>query len=242
MARREELLEQLGETVFALMMEEVIRVEGRKALEENERLNADESFVVPEETYRKGLSTIKKCFSKNTRQTTMRTMSKLISRVAVFVLILLLLFTTAFATIPEFRATTMNLIAEVFDDRTRIGIRAVEQSETESDSLVGWVPEGFELMDKGRSDDAVWEKYGDSEGSSIEANICFQDSLIWELDTEEAEIKTIVVGEYSAMIIYKGELLQFVCPVKESNRVYYIRGVGICEETVLQMAKSMKIA
>ena len=115
MTRREDLLERLEETVFALMMEEVISVEGRKALEENERLKADKSFVVPEETYRKGLSTIKKHFSRNTRQATVRTMSKLISRVAVIVLVLLLLFTTAFATIPQFRRGALNLLVEVFD-------------------------------------------------------------------------------------------------------------------------------
>ena len=40
------------------MMEEFAKEEGRKALEENERLKNDESFVVPESAYCKGLATI----------------------------------------------------------------------------------------------------------------------------------------------------------------------------------------
>ena len=43
---------------FAQMMGEVAREEGRKALEENERLKKDETFVVPESTYRKCLASI----------------------------------------------------------------------------------------------------------------------------------------------------------------------------------------
>ncbi len=49
---------QLEETIFAQMMEEVAKEEGRRALEENERLKNDESFAVPESVYLKGLATI----------------------------------------------------------------------------------------------------------------------------------------------------------------------------------------
>lgn len=238
MARREDLLEQLEETVFALMMEEVAKIEGRKALEESERLKNDESFAVPETTYRKGLDTIRRHFSKNSRRTAMRTMSKLISRVAVIVLILLLLFTTAFATIPEFRAKTMNLITEVFDDRTRIGIREVAQRETVNDSLLGWVPEGFELVDKGRSDDAVWERYNNFDGAFLEVNIFFRGALLWEVDTEDAVVENVIVNDYPAMMIFKKDCIQFVCPIEEKH-VYYIRGEAVSEEVVLQTAESM---
>ena len=62
MNRREDLSEQLEETLFAQMMKEVAKEEGRRALEENERLKNDEGFVVPESVYLKGLSTIKKHF------------------------------------------------------------------------------------------------------------------------------------------------------------------------------------
>lgn len=51
-------LERLADMKFAQMMKEVAREEGQKALEENERLKKDETFVVPESTYRKCLATI----------------------------------------------------------------------------------------------------------------------------------------------------------------------------------------
>ena len=242
-ARREDLLEQLEETVFALMMEEVAKIEGRKALEESEQLKNDESFAVPETTYRKGLDTIRRHFSKNSRRTAMRTMSKLISRVAVIILILLLLFTTAFATIPEFRAKTINLITEVFDDRTRIEFVDIEQraSASENDSLVEWVPEGFELIDNGESNIAVWEKYGNLEGFHVEVNVYCGDDVTYEVDTEHAIVEKMEVKGYSAMIVSKEDIIQVVIPVIKDERIYYVQGRGLDRDTVLRIVEGINI-
>lgn len=243
MARREELLEQLEETVFALMMEEVISAEGRKALEENERLKNDESFVVPETAYRKGLDTIRRHFSKNARRTTMRTMSKLIPRVAVIVLILLLLFTTAFATIPEFRAKTMNLITEVFDDRTRIEFGEIEQREStiENNSLAGWMPDGFELVDKRETDVVIREKYKSQNGATIDVYVSLSNGLSWELDTENAAVKDVVVNGCPAIMIFKENDIQVVWSAKESKNVYYIRGEETSAEVISRVAERVNI-
>lgn len=243
MARREELLEQLEETVFALMMEEVAKVEGRKALEENKRLKNDELFAVPETTYRRGLDTIRKHFSKNTRRTALRTMSKLISRVAVIVLILLLLFTTAFATIPEFRAKTMNLITEVFDDRTRIEFGEIEQREStiENNSLAGWMPDGFELVDKRETDVVIREKYKSQNGATIDVYVSLSNGLSWELDTENAAVKDVVVNGCPAIMIFKENDIQVVWSAKESKNVYYIRGEETSAEVISRVAESVNI-
>lgn len=242
MTRREELLEQLEESVFALMMDEVAQEEGRKALEENERLKNDESFVVPKSTYRKGMTTIKQHFSQKNRGTTMRTVSKIVSKVAVIVLVLLLLFTTAFATIPEFRVKTLNLIVEVFDDRTRIefgdGTPAAQAEET--GRIVGWVPEGFALVEQSKTKFTVRETYENLEGASVNVYIN-RSTSIWEVDTENATIEDVLVNGCPAMIISKGNLVQFVCPVRESECVYYVKGEEVSEDIVMRVAESMDI-
>ena len=242
MTKHEILLERLEETVFALMMDEVAKEEGRKALEENERLKADECFVVPETTHRKALATIRRHFSQQNRRAVMSTTSKVISRVAVIVLVMLLLFTTAFATIPEFRAKAMNLIIEVFDDRTRIvfGDSAPEARVGEDESIVGWVPEGFELVERRESDFVIWEKYIDSNKALIEVDVSFT-APVWEMDTENATVENIVVSGRAAMIISKGNLVQLVCPVRESECVYYVKGEKVSEDIVICVAESVNI-
>lgn len=243
MTKREILLERLEETVFALMMDEVAKEEGRKALEENERLKADECFVVPETTYRKALATIRRHFSQQNRRAVMRTTSKAISRVAVIVLVMLLLFTTAFATIPEFRRETLNLIMEVFDDRTRIefGESIPETHTGENESIVGWIPEGFELVESSETRYTKKEKYVNLDGSSIEAYICFSGRIAWEVDTENARAENVTINGRSAMMIFKGNDIQVVCPVMESECVYYVRGEELSEDIVMRVAESVDI-
>ena len=242
MTKCEILLEQLEETVFALMMENVAKEEGRKALEENARLKADESAAVPEAVYRKGLATIRRQFSQQNRRVIMRTTSKVISRVAVIVLVMLLLFTTAFATIPEFRSKTLNLIVEVFDDRTRNEFRdsIPEERTGENENLVGWIPDGFKLVDKGESSIASWEKYSNSAGAFVEANICASAGA-WELDTEDAIVESIMINGYPALIAYKKNDVQVLCPLLEKECVYYVRGEGVSGEIVLRVSESMNI-
>ena len=243
MTKREILLEQLEETVFALMMEDVAKEEGRKALEENERLKEDECAAVPVTVYRKGLATIRRQFSQQNRRVIMRTTSKVISRVAVIVLVMLLLFTTAFATIPELRTKTLNLIVEVFDDRMRIefGDSISEASAEERESIVDWIPEGFELVDKGESDVAVWERYSNSENALLEATIYSGKGNVYEIDTEDARVEKIEVCGYPATMVFKEESIQLTVPVLESKRVYCVRGKEVDKGTILQMAEGMDI-
>lgn len=242
MTKREILLEQLEETVFALMMEDVAKEEGRRALEENERLKVDECATVPVTVYRKGLATIRRQFSQKNRRVMMRTTSKVISRVAVIVLVMLLLFTTAFATIPEFRGKTLNLIVEVFDDRTRIelGESAPEARAGENERIAGWVPEGFELVERGETLFSIWETYKNLDDAVVE--VCINSSTsIWEFDTEKATVENIVVNGRPAMMIFKGELVQFVCIVRESERVYFVKGDKVSEDIVMRVAENVDI-
>lgn len=173
----------------------------------------------------------------------MRTTSKVISRVAVIVLVMLLLFTTAFATIPEFRSETLNLIMEVFDDRTRIrfGESTPEARTAENERIAGWVPEGFELVDKGESNISAWEKYIDSKDAFIEANIYYSEGLAYGVDTEDAFVEDVMVNEHAAKMIFKNDDIEIICPVVESMRVYHIRGENVDSDTVLRVAESMSI-
>lgn len=243
MTKREILLEQLEETVFALMMEDVAKEEGRKALEENGHLKADESAAVPETVYRKGLATIKRHFSQQNRQVIMRTTSKVISRVAVIVLVMLLLFTTAFATIPEFRSKALNLVMEVFDDRTRIELRdsIPEERTGENENLVGWIPDGFELVESGKTGSATWERYSNSEGAFVEANVYNGTKRACEVDTENAVIEEVTVNGYQAIIVLKGNSVQIVCPIAEEKRVYYVRSGQVNKDILLRVLESMDI-
>lgn len=81
MTRREMLMERYEDALFALLMNEVAEAEGRKALEENQRLCDSGEMVIPEAVHRRCLRTIaRKTAQKDVRRFG-RTLSKAASKV-----------------------------------------------------------------------------------------------------------------------------------------------------------------
>ena len=62
MNRRDELRERYEDALFAFLMEDVIETEGKKMLEENERLKQDPLAAVPEAVDYRCIQTIKRGF------------------------------------------------------------------------------------------------------------------------------------------------------------------------------------
>ena len=60
MNRRDELRERYEDALFAFLMEDVIETEGKKMLEENERLKQDPLAAVPEAVDYRCIQTIKR--------------------------------------------------------------------------------------------------------------------------------------------------------------------------------------
>ena len=67
MNRRDELRERYEDALFAFLMEDVIETEGKKMLEENERLKQDPLAAVPEAVDYRCIQTIKRGFAKERR-------------------------------------------------------------------------------------------------------------------------------------------------------------------------------
>lgn len=63
MNRRDELRERYEDALFAFLMEDVIETEGKKMLEENERLKQDPLAAVPEAVDYRCIQTIKRGYS-----------------------------------------------------------------------------------------------------------------------------------------------------------------------------------
>lgn len=112
MNRRDELRERYEDALFAFLMEDVIETEGKKMLEENERLKQDPLAAVPEAVDYRCIQTIKRGFAKERRHTVGRITYRVLNRVAMIAVICALLFVTAFAASSEIRSKTINLLIE----------------------------------------------------------------------------------------------------------------------------------
>lgn len=64
MKTREQLQEEYGDALFALLMYDLAAEEGRRALEENERLQNDPNAEVPKDVQQRDLQLINRIFFK----------------------------------------------------------------------------------------------------------------------------------------------------------------------------------
>lgn len=205
MTRREQLQEQYEDAFFALLMDDLAVDMGKKAKEENEILMRDPQFAVSKTARRRCLKAIKNCFAYQTAHDFVRFSGKLISKVAVAVLLAILLFTTAFATYEPFRRGILNSIITTFEDHTELRF---DTSAVSSCQFIepGWLPEGYELKSTQHSQFMLNQVYAKSDESEIEVTVSDISGGTENIDTENANICFVDVRGYTAMTMQKDYL------------------------------------
>ena len=181
MTRREELQEAYEDAMFALLMDYVAESEGKKALEENRALQEDPDAEVPQEVRRACLKEINRAFRKQSARSVGRITMKVINKVAIVALVGTLLFSTAFAVSPEFRAGTLNMLVNTLNESVdfQFSSGSVPEKSSLEDLKPSWVPEGYELVEE--------DNFGGSGTTTI--------------DTENAKITPITIYGIPAYLI-----------------------------------------
>ena len=248
MTRREMLMERYEDALFALLMNEVAEAEGRKALEENQRLCDSGEMVIPEAVHRRCLRTIaRKTAQKDVRRFG-RALSKAASKVAIIALVGMLTFTTVFAASDDFRVRTLNFIIATFDDRAEIRlppeqIDPAHQAHTVPQFSVGWLPEGFALIDAGENQSTVWANYkNDETGASISI---FGNDLTAggvSVDTEDTQALSVQLHGGNALLIEKNNIIQVRWQYSEKSAwLFSAIGQNMNRDTLLKVAESTTI-
>ena len=247
MTRHDELFENYEDALFMLLMAEVSEEEGKRYLEESERLNQDPSAEVPESLDRKCRGVIKRAFAKNKRREVARVFRKVLVKVAVVALVSMLLFTTAYALIPVVRITTLNLLIVVSDVATTLtfGVEAGSVISVVPDDMFGYsipdVPDGFILANQGSDSRFAWMTFENDEGASIIFDIGGSATTVFSVDTEDADnIEHITIHGYEGMVIEKGARVHIVWG--DTDRAVFVNVicVNVDRETAMDMANGMR--
>ena len=248
MTRHDELYENYEDALFALLMAEIAEEEGKRYLEENERLNNDPDAEVPESLDRKCRKIIKREFDKKNRYEAFRVARKVLNIVAIVALVSMLLFTTAYALVPEARIRILNMLIEVSDVATSLtfgGNTGDITSITPDDSYFGYTipvaPEGFSTTDKGSSRQSVWVTYEDANGSEISFYISGGLTSELSVDTEDADsVEQILIHGYEGLLIVKGERIHVVWGDTDQNKFVNVICTNTDVDTVISLANNMR--
>ena len=244
MTRREQLQEQYEDALFALLMDELATTEGQAALEENERLKNDPEYAVPTDVRQRCLKTISRCCAKKTLRRTGKVLCRGFSRVAVIGMICMLLFTTAFAASPTFRANTLNLVMEIFEDSTAISF---SNSNSENSSFledfnvdVNWVPEGYTLVDQSEDSFLSSLRYRSETGDEILINIFKGENGVLNIDTENAQVEPVTIQGCDGLLVLKDGDAQLAWG--NENGPYQVGIIAKNSETEEDVQNLLKIA
>ena len=248
MTRRERLIENYEDALFSLLMDEVAESEGKKAMEETQRLRDNGEIEVPVSVRQRCRRVIAKRAVENDLRQFGHGVTRILAKVAVVALVGMLLFTTAFAASEDFRVRTLNFIIATFDDWTEIRlppeqIDPAHQAHTVPQFSVGWLPEGFALIDAGENQSTVWANYkNDETGASISifGNDLTAGSV--SVDTEDTHALSVQLHGGNALLIEKNNIIQVRWQYSEKSAwLFSAIGKNMNRDTLLKVAESTTI-
>lgn len=242
MTRREELQEQYEDALFALLMDDFAASEGAKALEENERLKNDPE-IVPLPVQQRCVKFINRYYNKQALRAAGRTAYRVLNRVAMVTLVIVVSFSTAFALSPTFRANTLNLVIETFDDHTQISFKSEKQEvkDFKDKSLVtNWLPDDWTLVEERLSSRKKWMVFDTANGKA-EVSVSNSVTKVSNYDTEDADVRWVKIGSMDAMLIEEGNSFQMVWADTDRALLWSVLIENGSESDLLQIAENLEL-
>lgn len=242
MTRREFLLERYEDALFALLMDDVAIVEGEQALAKNENINNDSNTSIPADLHQKCRKIINRSFSSKRMHNTSRVFSKVVTRIAVIALIGTLLFTTAFAASPSFRAKTLNFMIEVFDEGTAFRATGEQMDISNIEITTNWLPDDFSLADEYQDDAVIWKQYQSQAGQLFEINVHqLGEGDAMAFDTEDAKTEEVAIHGYTAMKVAKNDCVQVIWTQEDLGIVIEVFGENVGDDATILFAENISV-
>lgn len=245
MTKQEMLYEQYNDALFRLLMHSVAQHQGQQYQEENQALKAQEGG--PSETAkRRCLRTISRQVRRGHARAAARTASWVLSKAAVVMLLVISCLTAAFAVSPVFRSDALRWAVATFGDHAEYRFNQTEGGVQYQGIEVGWLPEGYELVESRATNRTILRRYTKS-GADMKQRIDirimdFSDEGVFKIDTEADEVYQVLVQNTLATVIERDNSVQLIWMYPESNCIIMLCGDNISTETALRIAQSIVLS
>lgn len=245
MTKQEMLYEQYNDALFRLLMHSVAQHQGQQYQEENQALKAQEGG--PSETAkRRCLRTISRQVRRGHARAVARTTSRVLSKAAVVMLLVISCLTATFAVSPVFRSDALRWAVATFGDHAEYRFNQTEGGVQYQGIEVGWLPEGYELVRSrtaNRMTSQLYTKLNNGEEQRIEVQIMdFSGEGIFTVDTEADQIYQVSVQNTLAVVIQHDGYVQIAWMYPESNYIVMLCSDSISAETALRIAQSIVLS
>lgn len=245
MTKQEMLYEQYNDALFRLLMHSVAQHQGQQYQEENQALKAQEGG--PSETAkRRCLRTISRQVRRGHARAAARTASRVLSKAAVVMLLVISCLMAAFAVSPVFRSDALRWAVATFGDHAEYRFNQTEGGVQYQGIEVGWLPEGYELVENQNTNGTISRRYIRPSGSveqRVDIRVMnFDGEGVFKVDTEANQLYQTIVHDTLATVIQRDESMQIIWMYPESNCIVMLCGDNISTETALRIAQSIVLS
>ncbi len=245
MTKQEMLYEQYNDALFRLLMHSVAQHQGQQYQEENQALKVQEGG--PSETAkRRCLRTISRQVRRGHARAAARTASRVLSKAAVVMLLVISCLTAAFAVSPVFRSDALRWAVATFGDHAEYRFNQTEGGVQYQGIEVGWLPEGYELVENQNTNGTISRRYIRPSGSveqRVDIRVMnFDGEGVFKVDTEANQLYQTIVHDTLATVIQRDESMQIIWMYPESNCIVMLCGDNISTETALRIAQSIVLS
>lgn len=243
------LYEDYDDALFSIIMYQVAKEEGKRLLEENQRL-IDEGFEVPESLNKKCMETIRRAERKKKRTHYTRSIWNAAKMTLVAAAMMSLLLNVACAAVPEFRASVLNLLLKVTEVGTEVRVGSGPLPAAADITFeFSYIPEGFTIFQQELGLEP-YVCYADlnSDGYNFSANAYTQgpDGVL-TVDTEDAEVTEMDIHGYEGMYIEKTDSIkgylcvQYLWLDTDLNMIFTFDSYGLSLEESQEVFESLTI-
>ena len=250
MTENKDLYEQYEEAFFAMLMDKIADAEGAELIKQNRMLQADPAAAVPAETTKRCLRLIRHQYHKAQRQRTARHSMRIITRIAVALMCLLVLYAVAFAASETVRVNTLNFLVQEMNVGTQYlfpGDEVAVENEDELipdilDAISKAVPSSFTLIS---SEENIFERvfqFQNENGNEIYVQIwnLYDSAASATIDTEDADVQYQTIEGQDVMIVskfYTNQVYQVVWVDEVQKYMVDIIGRDVPIEDLLPIAE-----
>lgn len=246
MTHHEKLVERYEDALFALMMEDVAETEGEKLQELNEQLKRDPAAEIPKELDERCIRTIRTEFGKKNFRSARRGAVRVFRVISAATLIMMLLFTTAFAASPSFRVQMLSALVETFDDHSEIHFNDESNSAEMSKIRLEWMPKGYQVDSERFSESRlIVRAKGKSNESLNVAATSISKSRSYSFDTEGATEESVMIQNNEAVVYQMktedGDKITVLWTDMEKGWIVRVTGYNISKEDMLRISENIEI-
>lgn len=238
------IIEDFEDARFSMLMYYLSASSGKKLLELNERLKSDSTVIISDELDCRCRETIHREYSKHKRLRFIDGVKKYVSKIAVLLLVLNIIFLIFFSSASAFRAKVLNFVHESFGEVVDFGM--TEGTEPYGNNHVkpelGWLPEGYELSDASNWTKAIYiAEYTNSEDLRVIISSYEGSSTSMSVDCMDAEInRETTVNGYQGVYIKKGTRQTVVWGDTDNDLIYKLTADSVSESDFIRILDNVK--